>query len=60
MLVLDDEDHIEAGQDGGHEVDVVFALCVVPAAVHGVGRRQHRAARVQGGGDASLGGEPTC
>lgn len=55
VLVFDDEDHIETRQNGGHEVDVVLPLCVVPAAVHGVSRCQHRAARVQGGGDASLG-----
>jgi len=54
MVVFDDEDHIETGQDGGHEVDVVLPFCVVPAAKHRVGRSQNRAARVQGGGDASL------
>lgn len=56
VLVLDDEDHVEAGQDGGHEVDVVLTLRVVPATEHGVGGGEHRAARVQGGGDAGLGG----
>lgn len=54
VLVLDDEDHVEARQDGGHEVDVVLAFGVVPAAEDGVGSRQHRAAGVQGGGDAGL------
>lgn len=54
VMVFDDEDHVETGQNGGHEVNVVFALGVVPAAKHGVGSRQHRAARVQSGGDASL------
>lgn len=34
MMVLDDEDHVKAGQDGGHEVDVVLPLGVVPAAKH--------------------------
>lgn len=54
MLVFDDEYHVEAGQDGGHEVNVVFPLCVIPAAEHRVSRSQHRAARVQRGGDAGL------
>lgn len=56
MLVFDDEDHVETRQDGGHEVDVVLALRVVPAAIHRVGGGQHGAARVQGGGDARLRG----
>lgn len=54
MLVFDDEDHVKAGQDGGHEVNVVLPLGVIPAAKHRVSRSQHRAARVQRGGDASL------
>lgn len=54
MLVFDDEYHVKAGQDGGHEVNVVLPLCVIPAAKHRVSRSQHRAARVQRGGDASL------
>lgn len=41
VLVFDDEDHVETGQDGGHEVDVVFSLCVIPAAEHGVGSGQN-------------------
>lgn len=56
MVVLDDEDHVKAGQDGGHEVDVVLPFGVVPAAEHRVGSGQHGAARVQGGGDSSLRG----
>lgn len=54
VLVFDDEYHVKAGQDGGHEVNVVLPLCVIPAAKHRVGRSQYRAARVQRGGDASL------
>ena len=54
MLVLDDEDHVEARQNGWHEVDVLVALGVVPATKHTVGCRQNGAARVEGGGDASL------
>ena len=57
MLILDDEDHVEAGQDGGHEVDVVLPLCLIPAAKHRVGSSQDGAAGVEGGGDASLRGE---
>lgn len=41
VLVFDDEDHVETGQNGGHEVNVVFPLCVVPAAKHRVGCSQH-------------------
>lgn len=57
VVVFDDEDHVKTGQDGGHEVDVVLSLCVVPAAEHGVGCSQYGAARVQGGGDAGLEGD---
>lgn len=41
VMVFDDEDHVETGQNGGHEVNVVLPLCVVPAAKHRVGRSQH-------------------
>lgn len=54
VLVFDYKYHVKTGQDGGHEVNVVLPLCVVPAAKHRVGCSQHRAARVQCGGDASL------
>lgn len=54
MLVFDDEYHVKAGQNSGHEVNVVFSLGVIPAAKHRVSRSQHGAARVQRGGDASL------
>lgn len=53
-MILDDEDHVKTGQYGGHEIDVVLALGVVPSAEHRVGSRQHRTSRVQSGGDASL------
>ena len=54
MLVLDDEDHVEAGEDGGHEVDVLLPLQLVPAAEDGVGGGQHGAPRVERGRDARL------
>lgn len=57
VLVLDDEDHVEARQDGGHEVDVVLPLRLIPAAEHRVGGGQDGAARVEGGGDAGLSGK---
>lgn len=41
VLVFDDEYHVETGQNGGHEVNVVLPLCVVPAAKHRVGCSQH-------------------
>lgn len=41
--VPDDEDEVEPGKDGGHEVDVLRrALEVVVAPVDGVGSGQHR------------------
>lgn len=43
MLVFDDEDHVKTGQDGGHKVDIVFTLGIIPASKHGVGGCQHRA-----------------
>lgn len=46
MVVLDDEDHVKAGQDGGHEINVVLPLGVVPAAKNRVGGGEYRAARV--------------
>ena len=60
MLIFDNEDHVKSGQDGGHEVNVLPALGVVPPAKHGVGGRQHGAARVEGGGDARLGEGVSC
>ena len=54
--VFDDEDHVESGQDGGHEVDVVFALRVVPASEHRVSGSEDGAAGVQSGGDTGLWG----
>lgn len=54
MLVFDDEDHVKTGQDGGHKVDIVFTLGIIPASKHRVGGCQHRAPWIQGGGDASL------
>lgn len=54
MLILDDEDHIKTGQNGGHEIDVVLALRVVPSAEHRVSSRQYRASRVQSSSNSSL------
>lgn len=54
MLIFNDEDHVKARQDGRHEVDVLIALGIIPTTEDAVGCRQHRAARVEGGGDASL------
>lgn len=38
VLVLNDEDHVETRQDRRHEIDVLVALEVVPAAEDRVGR----------------------
>ena len=54
MLILDDEDHVKSGQDGGHKVNVLLALRVVPASKHAVGRSQHGTAGVESCGDAGL------
>ena len=54
MLIFNDEDHVKARQDGRHEVDVLITLGIIPTTEDAVGCRQHRAARVEGGGDASL------
>lgn len=53
-MVFDDEDHVESRQNGGHEINVVLSLRIIPAAEHRVGGGQHRATGVQSGGDASL------
>lgn len=54
MLIFNDEDHVESWEDGGHEVNVVVRFGVVPAAEHGIRRRQYRAPRVQSCCDTSL------
>ena len=54
MLIFNDEDHVKARQDGRHEVDVLITLGIIPTTEDAVGCRQHRAAWVEGGGDASL------
>ena len=47
VLVLDDENGVETGENGGHKVDVLLAFRVVPATEDRIGRREHRTARVQ-------------
>ena len=54
MDILNYEDHVKSRQDGGHKVDVLLALCVIPTAEHAVSRSQHRASGVESCGDASL------
>jgi len=56
MLVADDEDHIEAGQDGGLEIDVLAGrLEIVVAAEDRVGGCEDGGAGVEDGGDAGFG-----
>lgn len=56
VIVAHDEDHVEAAEDGGLEVNVVAGrLEVVVTAKDGVGRREHGRARVEDGSDAGLG-----
>lgn len=54
VLVLDNENHVETRQNGGHEVNVILALGLVPTAVNWVGCSQNGAPRIQGCGDSSL------
>lgn len=55
MLVTDDEDHVETGQDGRLEVDVFAGrLHVVVPAEDRVRGRQDGRSRVEDGGDAGL------
>lgn len=53
--ILDDEDHVETGQNGGHEINILICLDVVPATEHAVGSSEHRASGIEGCCDASLG-----
>lgn len=56
MLVADDEDHVEAGEDGRLEINVLAGrLEVVVAAEDGVRGREDGGARVEDGGDARFG-----
>ena len=56
MLVADDEDHIEAGQDGGLEIDVLAGrLEIVVAAEDRVGGCEDGGSSVEDGGDAGFG-----
>ena len=43
------------GEDGGHEVNVLLGLGVVPPAKHGVGGGQDGAPAVEGDGNSHLG-----
>ena len=56
MLVAHDEDHVETGEDGSLEIDVLARrLEVVVAAENRVGGREDGGARVEDGGDARFG-----
>ncbi len=56
VLVADDEDHIEAGQDGGLEIDVLTGrLEIVVAAEDRIGGCEDGGAGVEDGGDAGFG-----
>ena len=52
--VFNDEDHVESREDRGHEVNVLFALGVVPSTKHRIRRRQHRTSSVQRRRDSGL------
>jgi len=41
VLIFDDEDGIETGQDGRHEIDILFSLAVIPATENRVGRSEN-------------------
>lgn len=54
-LVLDEPQQVEAGQQGGRQLNVgLDALPGIVAAVGGVGRSEDGAASVEGGHDAGL------
>ena len=56
VVVADDEDEVEAGEDGGLEVDVFAGgFEVVVAAEDGVGGGEDGGAGVEDGGDAGFG-----
>lgn len=39
MFIFHYEDHVESGQDGGHEVDVIVRFGVVPPSEYRIGSR---------------------
>merc|ERR1712020_886080 len=55
MLVFHNEDGVEPGENGGHEVYVLLSLGVVPSAKDAVCSRQDGTPAVKGSGDASFG-----
>lgn len=56
VLVLDEEDHVETGQDGRRKVNVLAGgLHVVVPTKDRVGRGEDRRSRVQNGRDTGLG-----
>ena len=54
VLVFDDENHVETGQNCRHEVQIIVAFQIVPSTVDRVRRGQDTAARIQRCGDTSL------
>lgn len=38
VFILYNKYHVKTREDGGHEVYVLFSLCLVPATIHTVGR----------------------
>ena len=48
MLVLEDEDEVEPGEDGGHQIDIFIRVPrLIPATQQRIRRCQHGAPRVQ-------------
>lgn len=54
VLIPNDEDHVKSGQDGGHKINVLLALGLIPAPKDGVGSCQNRAAGIECGCDSCL------
>ncbi len=54
MLIFDDEDGIETGQDGRHEIDILFSLAVIPATENRVGRSENGTAWIQSRSNSGL------
>lgn len=57
VLIFDNEDHVKSGQDGGHKINVLLALGLIPAPEDRVGSCQHRAAGIECSCDSCLQGE---
>ena len=54
VLIPNDENHVETRENSWHEIDIAFALRVIPSTKYAVGGRKNRAAAVKRSRDTSL------